>query len=127
MQEVLPSHHAHVASIGPPVGKCDIDSEEEYDAHRGYFDRMISFFQTRIIRGFVFWKPNRGRSDLSLYIDQIVEKIALMLLLAEEAGVTLSIETASSTLLGTCGEIRTVFDALSNGPSSRFVGTFETV
>ena len=103
-----------------------IDSEEEYDAHRGYFDRMISFFQTRIIRGFVFWKPNRGRSDLSLYIDQIVEKIALMLLLAEEAGVTLSIETASSTLLGTCGEIRTVFDALSNGPSSRFVGTFET-
>ena len=80
-----------------PVGKCDIDSEEEYDAHRRYFDRMIELaqvFQTRIIRGVVFWKPNRktdrGRPDLSLYIDQIVEKIAPMLLLAEEAGVTLS-------------------------------------
>ena len=124
MQEVLASHHAHVASIGSPVGKCDIDSEEEYDTHRRYFDRMIELaqvFQTRIIRGFVFWKPNRktdrGRPDLSLYMDQIVEKIAPMLPLAEEAGVTLSIETEGSTLLGTCGEIRTVFDALGNSPA----------
>ena len=99
MQDVLAKYNVKVTCIGSPFGKCSIDSLEEYETHRRYFDRMIGLahaFETRIIRGFMFWKPNRktdkSRPDLSKYIDQIVEKMSPIIPIAESADVTLSIE-----------------------------------
>ena len=124
MQDVLAKYNARVTCIGSPFGKCHIDSLEEYETHRRYFDRMIELahaFETHIIRGFMFWKPNRktdkSRPDLSKYIDQIVEKMSPIIPIAESAAVTLSIENEGSTLLGTCQEVKTAIDALGNSPA----------
>ena len=124
MQDVLAKYNARVTCIGSPFGKCNIDSLEEYETHRRYFDRMIELahaFETHIIRGFMFWKPDRktdkSRPDLSKYIDQIVEKMSPIIPIAESAAVTLSIENEGSTLLGTCQEVKTAIDALGNSPA----------
>ena len=123
MQDVLAKYNARVTCIGSPFGKCDINSLEVYGKHRRCFDRMIELahaFETHIIRGFMFWKPNRktdkSRPDLREYIDQIVEKMSPIIPIAESANVTLSIENEGSTLLGTCQEVKTAIDALGNSP-----------
>lgn len=124
MQDVLAKHNVRVACIGSPFGKCNIDNLEEYETHRRYFDRMIELahaFETHIIRGFMFWKPNRktdkSRPNLSKYIDQIVGKMPPIIPIAESAAITFSIKNAGSTLLGTCQEVKTAIEALGNSPA----------
>ena len=124
MQDVLAKHNVRVACIGSPFGKCNIDNLEEYETHRRYFNRMIELahaFETHIIRGFMFWKPNRktdkSRPDLSKDIDQIVEKMSPIIPIAESAAITFSIKNAGSILLGTCQEVKTAIEALGNSPA----------
>lgn len=118
MQEVLRQHGARVAVIGSPVGKCDMENEEEYQQHVRYFDRMCELahvFETRVIRGFAFWNPlraERQRPDLSQYIDRIVERLTPLVRKAEEENVLYCFETECSTVTGTCEEIARVIEAL---------------
>src|SRR5207253_2173239 len=64
MKEIMERHGAHVASIGSPFGKCDMDNPAELEQHQRHLERMAQLahaFGTPIIRGFALWKPDRGR------------------------------------------------------------------
>lgn len=125
MQDVLVKYGAKIGSIGSPFGKCHHDNPEEYAQHLRHFDRMVELahaFDTRVIRGFAFWNPNRGqkgagRPEISAYLDIIVEKLSPVVPIAESADVVLSLENEGATLVGTCQEARTVIDALGNSPA----------
>lgn len=124
-QDVLSKYNVRVSSIGSPFGKCAIDNPEEYDRHLRHFDRMVELahtFETQIIRGFAFWNPNRrmkesSRPDINDYMEQIVEKLALVVPIAESANVILAFENEDATLAGTCEETRAVINALGNSPA----------
>ena len=108
VQDVLSAYNVRVASIGSPFGKCAIDDPQEYDQHRKHFDRMVTLahaFDTQVIRGFTFWNPNRRtkgapRPDISDYMERIVEKLSLVVPIAESADVTLCFENESACLAG---------------------------
>ena len=125
VQDVLSTYNVRVASVGSPFGKCAIDDTEEYDQHRKHFDRMVTLahaFDTQIIRGFTFWNPNRRikgapRPDINDYMERIVEKLALVVPVAESADVTLCFENESACLAGSCEETRAVINALGNSPA----------
>jgi sugar phosphate isomerase/epimerase len=118
MKKMLEVHGSRVAVIGSPVGKCDLDNEEEYGQHVRWFDRMCELahaFGARVIRGFAFRNPlksERDRPDLALYLDRIVEKLAPIVRRAEEEDVLYCFETEGSTMTGTCAEIATIIEAL---------------
>ncbi len=122
VQDVLSTHNVSVGSIGSPFGKCSIDNPDEYERHLRHFDRMVELahaFDTQIIRGFAFWNPNRrlkesSRPDINDYIEQIAEKLAPVVPIAESADVILAFENENATLAGTCEETRLVIDALGN-------------
>ena len=124
-QDVLNTYNVQVASIGSPFGKCSIDNPKEYQRHLRHFDRMVELahtFETQIIRGFAFWNPNRRlkeslRPDINDYLEQIIEKLAPVVSIAESANVTLAFENEDATLAGSCEEIRAVIDALGNSPA----------
>ncbi len=124
-QDVLSTYNVRVASIGSPFGKCAIDNPQEYEQHLRYFDRMVELahaFDTNIIRGFAFWNPNRRvkgapRPDINDYLEDIAEKLAPVVPIAESAKVTLSFENENATLAGTCEETRAVINALGNSPA----------
>src|SRR5947209_4693788 len=64
MQAVMERYDAHVASIGSPFGKCDMNNGAELELHQRHFRRMAQLahvFGTPIIRGFSLWKPDRSR------------------------------------------------------------------
>jgi sugar phosphate isomerase/epimerase len=124
MQDVLAKYGAKVASVGSPFGKCAHNNQKEYEQHLRCFDRMVALahaFGTRIIRGFAFWNPNRGREfprpNIQDYIDIIAEKLAPVVPIAEGANVTLAFENEGATLAGTCAETRAVINALGNSPA----------
>jgi sugar phosphate isomerase/epimerase len=124
MQEVMARHGAHVAAIGSPFGKCDMDRPEELAEHQRHFERMLALaraFGTPIIRGFALWKPDRederARPDLSHYLERIVAFLEPAVRLAEREGVFLCLENEPSTLVGTCAEARAVIDALGQPKS----------
>ena len=99
-QDVLSTYDVKVASIGSPFGKCPIDNPQEYERHLRHFDRMVELahaFETQIIRGFAFWNPNRrlkesSRPDINDYLEQIAEKLAPVVPIAEGANVILAFE-----------------------------------
>lgn len=121
-QDVLSNYNVRVASIGSPFGKCAIDNPQEYGRHLRHFDRMVELahaFETQIIRGFAFWNPNRrlketSRPDINDYLEEIAEKLAPVVPIAESANVVLAFENEDATLVGTCEETRAVIDALGN-------------
>jgi len=125
MQDVLDKYGAKVTCIGSPVGKCHHDKKEEYEQHLKYFDRMVELahaFDTRVIRGFAFWKfgvakGEANRPDIEEYVDIIAEKLEPIVKVAEKEDVTLSFETEGSTMIGTCAEAKAVIDALGNSPA----------
>ena len=124
MQDVLAKYGAKVTSIGSPFGKCHHDKQDEYEQHLRYFDRMVELahaFETRVIRGFAFWKPKVGgdanRPNIAAYLEMIAEKLSPVIPIAESADVTLSLENEGATLVGTCQEARAVIDALGNSPA----------
>src|SRR4051794_9502337 len=54
MQAIMERHGAHVASVGSPFGKCDMNKPEELALHQRHFVRMVELahvFGTPIIRG----------------------------------------------------------------------------
>jgi sugar phosphate isomerase/epimerase len=122
MEAVLRRYGARVGVIGSPVGKCRLDSEEEYREHRRWFARMCELarrFGTRVIRGFAFWNPlpgERNRPDLAQYLDRIVEKLAPIVAQAEAEDLLYCFETEGSTMTGTCAEIAAVIEALGGSP-----------
>ncbi|MGQ9732963.1 MAG: sugar phosphate isomerase/epimerase family protein [Candidatus Zipacnadales bacterium] len=122
MKEVLAKYGARIGVIGSPVGKCDLENEEEYQTHLRWFDRMCELaheFHTSIIRGFAFWNPNRPehiRPNLENYLPRIVEKLTPIVRKAEQGNVFYCLETENSTMTGTCAEIARLIEALEGSP-----------
>ena len=125
VQDVLDAYDVSVASIGSPFGKCAIDNPQEYEQHLRHFDRMVELahaFNTRVIRGFAFWNPNRGvrgaaRPNINDYLPLIAERLSPVVPIAERADVTLAFENENATLACTCEETRAVINELGNSPA----------
>ncbi len=124
MQTVLAKFDARVGALGSPFGKCHMDRPAELDEHQRHFDRMVQLakaFGTPVIRGFALWRPEAGpdseRPDLAPYLERIVEFLTPAVRKAEQAGVVLCLENEGSTMLGTCGELRRVLDAMGDTPA----------
>lgn len=122
MQEVLAKYNVVVDSIGSPFGKCHHDKKEEYETHLRYFERMVQLahiFNTKIIRGFAFWKTERNpdeskRPKIEDWLEVIVPLLEPAVKVADREKVTLSFETEGSTMIGTCREAKSVIEALGN-------------
>ena len=103
---LIAKYGAKVTCIGSPFGKCHYDKQDEYETHLRYFDRMVELahtFNTRIIRGFAFWKPREGgdakRPNIEDYLDIIAPKLEPAVKVAEKEDVTLSFETEGLTII----------------------------
>ena len=125
IQDVLAKYGVTVADIGSPVGKCSHTDRDEYATHLKYFDRMVELanaFDTRIIRVFAFWNPlwksgeKVRRPDIDEYLEMIAEKLSPIARIAERENLVLSFENESSTLAGTCSDVKKVIHALGGGP-----------
>jgi sugar phosphate isomerase/epimerase len=123
MKRILDSYGVRVGVIGSSFGKCALDNEEEWEEHLAILERQIEFcelFGTRVIRGFAFWLPAREdwrrgpRPDIEERIERIVERLAVACSLAEEAGVTLALETEPSTFSGSCAEVGRILEAVGS-------------
>lgn len=117
MKAILDRYGVRVGVLGSKFGKCDIDNEDEWAGHLEMLERqfkLCDLFGTRIIRGFPFWVPNRERwADaprplVEDYLDRIVEKIGKAAAMAEQAGITISLETEPATFSGSCREAGTI-------------------
>lgn len=125
VKEVLARFDARVGVIASPVGKCDLQSDEECATHLRWFERMCELahtFDTRIIRGFAFWNPNgtsdeAPRPDLEPLLPRMVEKLAPIVRRAEQEDVLFCLESEGSTCSGTCAEIARIIEALGGGDS----------
>jgi L-ribulose-5-phosphate 3-epimerase len=124
MQAIMEKHGAHVASVGSPFGKCDMNNPAELEQHQRHFARMVQLahaFGTPIIRGFALWKPDRSREavrpNVAEYLERIVTFLQPAVRLAERENVVLCLENEGATLVGTCAEARAVMDALGESPA----------
>ena len=113
VQDVLSKYNVRVLSVGSPVGKCAHDNPKELADHQKMFERMVVLaraFNTRVIRGFALWNPNRKQGDrinrpgVANYIDIIVPFLQPIVKLAAREGVTFSLENEGATLAGSCVE-----------------------
>jgi sugar phosphate isomerase/epimerase len=120
VQDTVARHGVKILCVGSPVGKCPHDDEAQQAEHHRTFDRMIELahaFDTTVIRGFALWNPRRKedrtiRPGIQENLGTIVPFLTPIVERARDAGVTLSLENESATMVGSCREAREVADAL---------------
>lgn len=123
MKKVLDRYGVKVGVIGSGFGKCSLIDEDEWKEHLEILERQIRFcdlFDTRIIRGFPFWIPDRsnwrtaGRPDMGEYIDRITDRLGVAAEMARKEGITISLETEGTTFSGSCAEVAAVIEAVGS-------------
>lgn len=105
MKKILKGHSLKVCAIASPFFKCDLDSEEEYRQHLQMlkiFIKLAREFETKIIRGFAFWKKE---GSLENYWERIINKFPAAVKILESEGMFLGLENESSTFLGKGEEV----------------------
>lgn len=127
IQDIAARYHVRVAVLASPFGKCSHRDPAEIARHHRIFERLVQLagqFGTPLIRGFAFWNPHgneRRRPDLTAYLDAIVSFLKPAVQMAEEAGVTLCLETEGATMGGTCAETRRILEAVGPSPALQVV------
>jgi sugar phosphate isomerase/epimerase len=123
IQDIAAKYHVQVAVLASPFGKCSHRDPAGIARHHRIFEHLVKRaqqFGTPLIRGFAFWNPHgseRQRPDLAAYLDAIVAFLKPAVQRAEDAGVTLCLETEGATMGGTCAEIRRIIEALGPSPA----------
>lgn len=88
-----------ICSIASPFFKCDLNSEEEYQAHLKILQDCIVVahkLDCSLIRGFTFWRKGDFKENLETILSKFEEPVKLL----EKEGVTLGIENEASTFIG---------------------------
>lgn len=82
-----------ICDIGSPFFKCDIDSPAQINEHLEHLKRMMDvchLWDTKMIRGFTFW---RNGSNESAPFELIAEKFCPVIDILKDAGITMVIES----------------------------------
>ncbi len=108
---IADNYGARVAVVASPFLKCNLNNPKEYRTHLKILDnciRQAHTYEANIIRIFTFWRVE----SIERHWDSIIEKLRGVVRKAEREGVTLAVETEGSTNVGTCDELRKLFDSL---------------
>ena len=92
-------HSLEICAIAAPIFKCDLNSEEEYQAHLAGAERCMQTaceLGARLVRSFTFWSHGCGNGEF----DRIIDRYQPVLRLAERYGITLVIESEPSVTTG---------------------------
>lgn len=95
VKSVCDDHGLAICAVASPLFKCDLNSEEEYQAHLAGLGRCIDaahLWETKIIRGFTFWKDGFGERSFPKIVDRYQRAIRM----AEENDVIIAIESEPS-------------------------------
>ncbi len=123
IKSILDRYGIRVGVLGSGFGKCSLFDEDEWQEHLTILERQIRFcdlFGARKVRVFPFWVPEGvdhragERPDLHKYLDRIVERLRVACARAEKEGITFTMETEGATFSGSCGELRTIIDAVGS-------------
>jgi sugar phosphate isomerase/epimerase len=122
LKKVLDRYGVRVGVIGSGFGKCDLDSDEQWQEHLAILERQIGFCEvlgTRLIRGFASWVPDRsnwrnGPRRIDDHLERIVRRLEPACRRAEEAGVVIALETEPSTWSGSCEEVGRILEAVGS-------------
>jgi len=123
IKSILDRYGVCVGVIGSGFGKCSLFDEDQWQEHLEILDRQIRFcdlFGTRKVRMFPFWVPEGvnhragERPDMSKYLGRIVDRLKVACDRAETEGIVFTMESEGATFSGTCGEIRTIIDAVGS-------------
>ncbi|MCL4541710.1 MAG: sugar phosphate isomerase/epimerase [Chloroflexi bacterium] len=108
-----------VSAIDSLFLRCPIDDEAAYTEHIKILERsfrLAELFHTRLVRCFSFWRQD----TLAKHWDLLLERLALPVRLAEQAGFILGFENVKSCLVGTGVETRDLMLAV-NSPAFRSI------
>ncbi len=87
-RKLIRDHGLKVSAIGSPIGKVKLD--EPFGPHLDKFKHAVDlalFFETPFIRMFSYYAPE-GK-DIDDYRDQVLERMAAKVEVAQDAGVTM--------------------------------------
>jgi len=108
MKRILDEAGMGVCAIASPFFKCDLGDEEQYAEHIDILRRCIEIarvFDTKIIRGFTFWKTGPASAVWQQILDAFDEPIAI----CEQEDVYLGIENEASTHIATAAEAEQLY------------------
>lgn len=100
MKRILDGTGIEIIGIASPFFKCDIDNSKERSEHIDILRKCVKLaktFDAKLIRTFVFWKPD----DIAGCWDEIIRSYDEPVRIAEGEGVVLGMENEYSTSLAT--------------------------
>lgn len=113
IKRILLEHNLKVSAIASPFFKANINDEREYKEHMDILKKCIELarkLDTRIIRGFTFWREG----ELENYLDQIIEKYQKPLEIIENEDIILGVENEPSTFTGNGRELATFLSKIKS-------------
>jgi len=99
LKKFLEDNNMKISAIASPTFKCDIDSQEEYEAHIRIFRscaELANYLNVNLVRAFTFWKKGKYEENK----DKIVEKFEKIIDIADQYGLTIVVENEPSTFVG---------------------------
>ncbi len=113
MKRILSNAGMGVCAIASPFLKCDLGDETQYQEHLGILRRCIEIaheLDTKIIRGFTFWKTGPAKAVWQQIVDAFEEPIRI----CEQEDVYLGIENEASTHIATAAEAEALYAAIGS-------------
>jgi sugar phosphate isomerase/epimerase len=113
IKRVLMEYDLEVCAIASPFFKTDLGNKNRYEEHLGILRKCIDladFLDTKIIRGFTFWRTNGFEDNL----EKIIENYQKPLEIIESSNIILGIENEPSTYVGNGKELATFLDRLGS-------------
>jgi sugar phosphate isomerase/epimerase len=124
-QAVLKEHGLQVgclaSRLASPWLNHDLWDAQDWEEELLGLDRLIKLaevFQTDVLRVYAYRKPNpdvpQDRPNLEEYLEPVSERLREAAEIAAGQGLQLVLENETFSLVGTCGEMRRVLDAVDH-------------
>lgn len=113
IEEVLEERDFGISAIGSPIGKIGI--LEDFDPHVKDFRRALDiagYLGCEYVRVFSFYLPKGD--DPAMYRDEVMQRMSLLVELAEEAGIVLLHENEQGIYGDTAERCRDVLDTVAS-------------
>ncbi len=112
MKTILDQADMTVSCIASPFLKCDLGNREQYQEHLGILRNCIKlahFFDTKIIRGFTFWRTGPPETVWQQILDAYEQPVKIL----EAEDCLIGIENEASTHIGSSAELERFLKALN--------------
>jgi len=107
--------------LNSPWKDYDLWDEKDWEAELGHLDRLLELckaFDADLLRVYAYRKPNPDvaleRPDLKEYLGPISRRLGEAAEMAAAQNIRLVLENETFSLVGTCGELRQVLDAVNH-------------